>query len=51
MKLEKGTIQLPEIDLENEATSQGVQWSELMMMVQGISIKEAKRKARWKPKK
>jgi hypothetical protein len=51
MKLEKGTIQLPEIDLENEATSQGVQWSELMMMVQGISIKETKRKARWKPKK
>jgi hypothetical protein len=51
MKLEKGAFQLPDINPENGGTSQGIQWSELMMMVQGISIKDTQRKARWKPKK
>jgi hypothetical protein len=51
MKLEKGAFQLPDINPENEAASQGIQWSELMMMVQGISIKDTQRKARWGPKK
>jgi hypothetical protein len=51
MKLEKGAFQLPDINPENGGASQGIQWSELMMMVQGISIKDTQRKARWKPKK
>jgi hypothetical protein len=51
MKLEKGAIKLPEIDLGNGATSQDIQWSELIMMVQGISIQDTKRKARWELEK
>lgn len=51
MKLERGTIQLPDLDPDNNATSKDVLWSDLMMMVQGSSPAEMKRSTRWNPVK
>lgn len=50
MKLERGAIQLPSINPEDEESSHGIKWSELMMMVQGISIEKCKSSTRWQPK-
>ena len=51
MKLERGTIQIPSIDSETDVQSHGINWSELMMMVQGISMKDCKTATRWEPQK
>lgn len=51
MKLERGTIQLPDLDPDNNTTSRDVLWSDLMMMVQGFSPAEMKRSSRWNPVK
>ena len=51
MKLERGAFKLPEIDVGDESTSRGIEWSDLIMIVQGISPSEIKRCSRWKPKK
>ena len=51
MKLERGAFKLPEIDSEDPASSRGIDWSDLMMIVQGVSPSEVKRCSRWKPKK
>lgn len=50
MKLERGAIQLPSINPKDEESSHGIKWSELMMMVQGISIEKCKSSTRWQPK-
>ena len=51
MKLERGALELPGIDTESTSASHGIQWSELMMMVQGISQKSCKKTTRWEPQK
>ena len=43
MKLERGAFKLPEIDSEDPASSRGIDWSDLMMIVQGVSPSEVKR--------
>ena len=37
MKLERGAFKLPDIDTDDPATSKGIKWADLMMIVQGIS--------------
>ena len=51
MKLERGAFKLPEIDSDDTATSRNIKWSDLMMIVQGISTSNVKRCSRWNPKK
>ena len=51
MKLERGAFKLPEIDSEAPASSRGIDWSDLMMIVQRISPSEVNRCSHWKPKK
>lgn len=51
MKLERGAFKLPEIDSDDTATSRNIKWSDLMMIVQGISTSDVKRRSRWNPKK
>lgn len=51
MKLERGAFKLPEIDSNDETASKGIEWSDLIMIVQGISPSEIKRNSRWTPKK
>jgi hypothetical protein len=51
MKLERGAIVLPGINSEESETSCSIKWSELMMMVQGISPKDYNKSMRWEPKK
>lgn len=51
MKLEKGTIHLPDINREDLSGSLTVEWSELVMMVQGISLSQCTKQTRWSPKK
>ena len=51
MKLEKGTIKLPEIDLEDQSYTRDLTWSELILMVQGINPEECKKSSRWAPKR
>lgn len=51
LKLERGTIQLPKIDTKDPSGSLTVAWSELVMMVQGISPSQYTKQSRWSPKK
>ena len=51
MKREYGTIQLPEHDPDNKATSRDVVWADQMVTVQGYSPAEMKRSSRWNPVK
>lgn len=51
MKLERGAFKLPETDSDDTATSRNIKWSDLMMIVQGISTSDVKRCSRWNPKK
>jgi hypothetical protein len=50
MKLERGAIVLPSINSEESEISCSIKWSELMMMVQGISPKDYNKSMRWEPK-
>lgn len=50
LKLEKGVITLPEIRPDDPSTSMPVGWTDLMMMVRGMSPKEVRRHPRWDPK-
>jgi len=45
-RLEKGTIALP--DLSSGETSCALSWSELVMMIEGISVEKAVRSPRFK---
>lgn len=47
MKLERRAFKLPDIDTDDPATSKGIKWSDLMMIVQGISPSEVHRCSRW----
>lgn len=47
MKLERGTILLPEINTEDTAQTRNVLWSDLVLMVQGLSSSEIKKYPRW----
>ena len=51
MKLERGVFKLPEIDSDDPASSRGIDWSDLIMIVKGLSPSEVKRCSRWEPKK
>lgn len=52
MRLESGTFRLSDIiDREESSASLSVNWSELTLIVHGISPSEAKRAPRWTPKK
>ena len=51
MRLESGTFRLSDIDREDSSASLSVNWSELTLIVHGISPSEAKRAPRWTPKK
>lgn len=44
-RLESGTLELP--TLENNASSYQIQWGELVMMVEGISIEKTKKRKRY----
>ena len=45
------TFRLSDIDREESSASLSVNWSELTLIVHGISPSEAKRAPRWTPKK
>lgn len=51
LRLEKGTIQLPPIDTENLGQSKNIAWSNLVLMIQGISPEKCEKQARWIPQK
>lgn len=40
MKLERGAFKLPDIDTDDPATSKGIKWADLMMIVQGILLRK-----------
>jgi len=50
MKLEEGRFRLPCFDMEINTPKHPTSWQELILMVQGISLKECHRQPRWKPK-
>lgn len=47
MKLEKGYFHLPDFDIDNDGNIFPSSWSDLMLMVQGISLSDVKRSPRW----
>ena len=51
MRLESGTFRLSDIDCEDSSASLSINWSELTLIVHGISPSETKRAPRWSPKK
>lgn len=51
MRLESGTFRLSDIDCEDSSASLSINWSELTLIVHGISPSETKRAPRRSPKK
>jgi len=49
MKLESGRFRLPFFDIGSNRETIITSWPELVLMVQGISLRECRRQARWKP--
>jgi len=47
MKLEKGRFRLP--SFEKNSNNRLTTWPELVLMVQGISLRECVRQSRWQP--
>lgn len=47
MKLEQGTIRLPQIDDGDKNTAIATFWTDLMLMVQGINPSKVTRQKRW----
>ena len=47
MKLEKGCFHLPDFDTNMDGDIYPSSWSDLMLMVQGISLSEVRRSPRW----
>ena len=50
MKLEAGRFRLPSLDMGINTPVVMTTWPELVLMVQGLSLSECRRQARWKPK-
>jgi hypothetical protein len=50
MKLEVGRFRLPVFDTGENKPAVDTSWSELVLMVEGISLSECSRQVRWKPK-
>jgi len=50
MKLEAGRFRLPVLDMGNNKPVVITSWPELVLMVQGLSLSQCRRQARWKPK-
>ena len=50
MKLETGHFCLPDIDIETKNNAHKTSWSELVLMVQGLSPSGYHHQKRWKPK-
>lgn len=51
MKLEKGAIRLPDIDFEDPGQSKDISWTDLVLMIQGITPERCERRTRWMPAK
>ena len=51
MKLERGRLQLPDIDFEKLSSAHPVIWPYIVMMIQGITQKSGAKSTRWRPKK
>jgi len=51
MKLERGRIQLPDMELDGTATSRATKWAELVMMTHGLSKADVRQHPRWIPQK
>lgn len=49
MKLERGCIQLPDMTSWEDKPSARTSWTDLIMMVEGISLSDCKRAKRWCP--
>lgn len=47
MKLEKGCILLPDINTDDSSVIRNILWSDLVMMVQGLSSSQIKKHPRW----
>ena len=51
MKLEEGRFRLPDIAIESKKNAHQSSWSELGLMVQGLSLSGYRRQKRWKPER
>ena len=51
MKLEEGRFHLPDIAIESKKNAHQSSWSELVLMVQGLSLSGYRRQKRWKPER
>jgi len=47
MKLEKGCLHLPDFDMDEARSELDINWTELMLIVQGIDPKKVQRSPRW----
>ena len=51
MKLERGMLALPHIAADNPSPSREINWSDLIMMVRGLSSGDVRKRSRWEPEK
>jgi IS66 Orf2 like protein. len=51
MKLEEGRFLIPDIAIESKKNAHQSSWSELVLMVQGLSLSGHRRQKRWKPER
>ena len=49
LRLEKGTIELPDISAEDNRTAIETHWSQLVLMVGGFRASDYKQQKRWSP--
>jgi transposase len=50
MKLEAGRFRLPDIDIATKNNAHATSWTELSLMVQGLSLSGSCHQKRWNPK-
>ena len=51
MKLERGMLALPHIAADAPSPSREIKWSDLIMMVRGLSSGDVRKRSRWEPEK
>ena len=51
MKLERGMLALPHIAADDPSPSREINWSDLIMMVRGLSSGDVRKRSRWEPEK